>query len=105
MLYVIEIILSIEADELQEKMLSDISNICEDISIKEIETRIKIDELETKIKNRDKLSETLLKQLSEARKELAKIRDEKVDTENNLEFVTNNIEDEKLKEVIVAQNK
>lgn len=54
--------------------------------------------MKSNINNRDKLIEILIRQLSEAR---AKNND----LENNLEFVLNNLENEKSKELVQDSNK
>ncbi|MCI8654554.1 MAG: hypothetical protein HFJ48_01585 [Clostridia bacterium] len=97
-LCVITTVLEIKSNRLQQKILEEIIDFCKQQNEEQLQLIKELNENNLKMQHREKLSIILLKQLN---KERAKRKD----IESNLEFVTNNIEDTKLKEVIVAQNK
>lgn len=92
-LCVITVTLEIKSNKLQQDILEEIIKFCEYQNKEQLELIKELNENNLKMQQREKLSLILLKQLS-------KERTERKDIENNLEFVINNIEDEKLKELV-----
>lgn len=97
-LLAISFILDIKANKSQQEVLEEMLDFCEKSNKEQLTLIKELNDQNLKMRSREKLSIILLKQLNEERAK-------RKDIENNLEFVTNNIEDEKLKEVIIAQNK
>lgn len=96
-LCVIASILEIKSRELQKETLERMLEFCNKLSDEKIKLIEKIYTQKEKMKSKDKFITILTKQLN-------KERAEKNDIKNNLEFVTNNFNDEKLKEVLVTDN-
>lgn len=97
-LFAISFILDIKTNKLQQETLEEMLDFCEQSNKEQLALIKELNDQNLKMRSREKLSIILLKQLNEERAK-------RKDIENNLEFITSNIEDTKLKEVIVAQNK
>lgn len=91
-------ILDIKKDHSQQKTLERVLDFCNKLSEEKNKLLEKICDQDEKNKSRDKFISIITKQLN-------KERAERKDIENNLEFVTSNIEDEKLKEVLAIDRK
>lgn len=98
MLGVLTLVLDNETNNLQENITNELTKSNKRLTTTQLELKEQLEEMKSNINNRDKLIEILIRQLSEAR---AKNND----LENNLEFVLNNLENEKSKELVQDSNK
>lgn len=92
-LCVITTVLEIKSNRLQQKILEEIIDFCKEQNEEQLQIIKELNENNLKMQHREKLSIILLKQLN-------KERAERKDILNNLEFITNNLDDEKLKELV-----
>ena len=97
-LCVVTAILEIESNKLQKKILEEIIEFHKQQSKEQLQLIKELNENNLKMQQREKLSLILLKQLN-------KERAERKDVKNNLEFIINNIDDEKLKELVQSSSK
>lgn len=93
MLGILALVLDNETNNLQENITKELTKSNKKLIAIQSELKEQLEEMKSNINNRDKLIEILIRQLSEAR---AKNND----LENNLEFALNNLENEKLKELV-----
>lgn len=92
-LCVIAYITEIKSRKLQQEILREMIDFCNKLSEEKTKLMERICNQDEKLKSRNKFISIITKQLN-------KERVKRKDIENNLEFITNNIEDEKLKELV-----
>lgn len=93
MLGILALVLDNETNNLQQNIADDLTKSNKRLTTIQSELKEQLEDMKSNINNRYKLIEILMRQLSES-------RTKNIDLKNNLEFVLNNLENEKLKELV-----